>query len=241
MLSYKQYLQEKQVYHVSHKNFNTFDEYKIGSALGGLLIGWGFYFSDDKIHALGYKNQLQNKFIGNLDKQNEYYVNGKLVEESDAPQYLALINFLNIGYDSSKEESEWFSDEKWKEQYLKELEYIKNSKVEIKTISKNVLLYTVELSIKEDEFLLWDEPLHKQSQKIKDTLSKLNINDSNWTGNYIYKHVNKNFDDYKKTSKFLLKNGIKGVKAIYLTDEQPNPLIYVVFDSNDIKIKSKEK
>jgi hypothetical protein len=242
MLSFKEYLQEeKTVYHISHKDFSYFDEDKIGSAIGQLLFGWGFYFSDSKSHVLGYKSKLYDKFIGEYNSKNNYYiVDGKIIEESDSPQYQALINFLNLGYEEAKEESDWIVDLIRKEQYLKQLEYIKTAKIEIKHKIKNVLLYNVNLLIKDDEFLLWDEPLHKQSDKIQNIVFDLKINDEFLDGQKIYKSINTKFNDYKKTSKFLLSKGIKGIKAIYWQDVFPQENVYVVFSSEDIKIISKE-
>jgi len=127
-------------------------------------------------------------------------------------------------------------------------------------------LYKVDLAPAEDEYLLWDEPLSAQSEKVKAALEPVlaeaerlalesggahaeqnaaSVRDKDWKAGDLYNAVlssKRVFGSDRAASQALLSAGIRGIKYRDATSrgkEGEGSYNYVVFDPKDIKIEER--
>ncbi len=115
------------------------------------------------------------------------------------------------------------------------------------TIEKPGRLYKVDIAPAEDEYLLWDEPLSGQSEKIRRILRDIALghpeSHAHQTGEQLYKAAVNEYGGKEEASIALKENGIRGIKYLDAssrdtggTDYSYN---YVIFDEADISILGK--
>ena len=109
-------------FHGSPHLFNKFDSIKIGTGEGGILFGWGFYFTKNRNKAIAYANSLKNMKFKASQKiiDGEYNIKYKNKKLSDTK---IGYNFIHLIKKFSKE----VSDKKYSlkesiENYIRELE-----------------------------------------------------------------------------------------------------------------------
>lgn len=255
MLSYKQYLMEMAAaaYHGSPHDFDKFKKEHIGSGEGNQAYGYGLYFADAKEVAEYYRQVLGAR---------EYYVDGKRSTSSDRDRASIAVYeehgnrdkaITSLGYLSNINPS-----------YDSAIDYLKNGgeigKVEKRSTGK---IYHVILQPDEDEYLLWDEPLNKQSDKIKDkiipAIEKIAMwkgfdeikNPTDWfiktykkdaTGGEIYNTIKSKSRNSQSVSEYLHSLGIRGIKYLDGTSRSKGKgnYNYVIFNEDDVVLQSKE-
>lgn len=100
-------------------------------------------------------------------------------------------------------------------------------------------VYEVELAPKDEEYLLWDKPMKKQSDAVRSILNDLQLRKS-MTGEELYRALSRNMGSDQKASKFLLDNGIPGIKYLDGSSRASGKgnHNYVIFDDKLITIKT---
>ena len=258
--------------------------------------GWGLYFADARSVAEWYRDNLAKEtiffngkpvspslqhvaigyFVHNrliaFDRYLEEYIAHKKHDLKQMRSYEeALRDFYERGYDeedipgSMQNKESWEKTRKLYQDDINEAESWRGrfDKFEIRSNGK---LYQVELAPSQDEYLLWDEPLSGQSEKVKAALfaawDGLNINQSFEDAHnkylrgenfyrsfqnglliksYVLDAINGTNNSEKAASEYLHSFGIRGIKYLDGTsrgkgDGQYN---YVIFDDNDISIEAK--
>lgn len=277
MLSYKQYLEEMAAaaYHGSPHDFDKFKKDHIGTGEGNQAYGYGLYFADAKEVAEYYRDTLTNKNPkGIVYKDREYNVIGdgkrELIgdmKKDGIPSEIAIGVITMIveegSLEKAKEAMEWARSDKGNAGKLYKL------LLKLKNLDINKgKLYHVILQPDEDEYLLWDEPLNKQSDKVKEliedriigygngeydeyldsTLSDIYdmdlVDDPTLTGRDLYEKLsyNNNKQSDKKASEYLHSLGIRGIKYLDGTSRSKGKgnYNYVIFDEDDVVLQSKE-
>lgn len=147
-------------WHGSPHDHNKFDSSKIGTGEGAQAYGHGLYFAGNKAVAEFYRKNLSDANIATGGEDG----------------IRKIIKML----DESADRAEKSGDTKQAEQFRK------SSAEERNKLGK---LYQVELTPKEDEYLLWDKPLSDQSEKVKAALAVVKLPDSKMTGQEIYSYM----------------------------------------------------
>ena len=156
-------------YHGSAHRFDKFLLHKIGSGEGAQAYGWGLYFTDTKAIAQNYKKGLTHYNALSEADLREYFTPGRkvlsygshedIVEEFDwnGGSWVVTVRGTEPGAKLRRHGTEPTDDEFVKAMGRKP--------------DKGGALYEVDLAPKQDEYLLWDEPLSKQSKKVREALA----------------------------------------------------------------------
>jgi len=154
---------------------------KIGTGEGALAYGWGLYFASKKEVAEYYKHAL-----GRLAHEPTVKIAGEVVDEVWAREegrlnvWEAILDATEGG-DTGKRVVE-MADETVRENarlysapvYAQDLEWWEANRDSI-TVGWGGRGYQVSLAPSEDEYLLWDEPLSKQSEKVRGALEGMGL------------------------------------------------------------------
>lgn len=298
MLSYKQYLMEMAAaaYHGSPHDFDKFKKEHIGSGEGNQAYGYGLYFADAKEVAEWYRDKLSQKNGISVSFKDKKITEPDEKELSTIEYliYLTVENFIRNGFNINKArrdaiagteaqydkldttarmyrgqgyDDDAMSIEKKRDEIgaiIDEFESFSNDDFKI----DKGHLYHVILQPDEDEYLLWDEPLNKQSDKVKEliedrivgygngehdeyldsTLADIYdmdlVDDPTLTGRDLYEKLsyNNNKQSDKRASEYLHSIGIRGIKYLDGTSRSKGKgnYNYVIFDEDDVVLQSKE-
>ena len=243
-------------YHGSPHDFDKFTTKKMGTGEGAQAYGWGLYFSGKKDVADWYR-----KNISSGESAPIFEVNGESVKFG-TPEYKAVDIIDGMGVKSGKafirnmlndaEKGEPYTLKNGVDWYRSVNNYAAGiiNKAKIKKIKGR--LYKVDLAPSEDEYLLWDEPMSVQSEKVKSNIKKAlkergfddwqvdSMFENDRDGQYIYTTVASMYGE-EKTSRLLKDLGIRGIK--YLDGSSRNKgegsYNYVIFDESDVNIIAK--
>ena len=242
-------------YHGTPHDFEQFKLAHIGTGEGAQSYGWGLYFAGDKDVAEWYKNKLAVE---------DPHVNGELLDPHNPLHYLA--NILNQESGNEKETREFLEQmvisgskvvKKIAGEALKLFDA--GQRPEVDFVKPKGRLYHVVLQPDDDEYLLWDEPLSKQSDKVRNILEpkfdkdvgplgRLNSSGKKiGNGHSIYDlvqnyYVGEKPNTAKAASEYLHSLGIKGIKYLdgsSRTKGEGN-YNYVIFDEDDVTLEIKE-
>jgi hypothetical protein len=188
-------------WHGSPHKFDEFSTSKIGTGEGAQAYGYGLYFAGNKEIAEYYQKNLapppilKNWSFGSVSLvRNEEYTDYSPRDHSDQQMAKALLSedllihegeivelFKNEGLEAARAAMQKIAEERLEsaiEEDPKIAPYLKVFKKDIQTrlkfdveISKGNL-YKVELAPEEDEYLLWEEPIDKQPEKVREALRK---------------------------------------------------------------------
>jgi len=225
-------------YHGSPSAFTKFDPNFIGSGQGAASYGHGFYFAGEPKTAEDYKRQLS--------EDRDWPVIGKTLTGRDEqigrlPAWVArasqvspqrfdevLADFRNRVVETKKEAET--SQSPWQAQgNLPGLQGIVSSLEAMKAGTAKASMpghtYEVELRSDPDDFLDWDQPLNKQSGKVRERLGKAWLAHpeahADQTGEQIYKITANDLvrdpnraGNYSGASDLLNKAGIRGIRYL---------------------------
>ncbi|HSW40407.1 MAG TPA: hypothetical protein VLL97_13040 [Acidobacteriota bacterium] len=176
-------------YHGSPHRFDKFSTEKIGTGEGAQSYGHGLYFSDKKEVAEYYKNNLAGNAPVFLDGERVW--RHDLVDAAREHGFTQRSTTIGFGLydrlgrhgsiDAVRKELRELQDDPRLRRYAdtiwetsKELELLDVLGDRVSTGEKpKGHLYEVELAPREDEYLLWDEPLTRQPLKVRDALSRV--------------------------------------------------------------------
>lgn len=245
-------------YHGSPHQFDKFTTEKIGTGEGNQAFGWGLYFTDKKSIAEDYANKLQpnrmlidGKTFDQIQKEigNTPAMSWVEIWHNDGMTKSQIINKLN----EELKDKERLASFPWIEPSVKKtLDYLKNK--EITKDANNRSVYAVELhggkEPGEYDYLRWDKNIPKeQVDKINTQAEKEGINvsgvaNTNYTGEWAYKELQKQFRGLDGTqeaaSKFLLRAGIDGIQyptEVTSKGSHEESFNYVIFDENAVEVK----
>jgi len=239
--------QYQAAYHGTPYKFNKFSTEKIGSGEGAQVYGWGLYFSSKKEVAEHYRDQLS--------------------PPSDIPAGVRLaldrIGILKMRNETPEKAIQGLrADKNWKETW----DSVSNplSKKDAKTIDDFLAkqpskghVYHVDIP-DDNEYLDWDKPLSKQSDKVKKALEQTvhldrflagANNSMKNTGGEFYKWIAGEPDvldeDQKEAAQNLSQSladaGIPGIKyldQLSRASDKTGTSNYVIFDDKHVKVLS---
>lgn len=202
---------EGPAYHgTPHRGIDKFSTDNIGTGEGNQSYGWGLYFASKKEIGEFYRENLGGAARRLLDAMwapdNELWAAGQLFAGSAAKDVADGAKIL--GYKGNANA------------------LVRRAKTRLaKELKKGGQLYKVELLPKEDEYLLWDRTLSKQSDKVKKALiraineksgdkERILSSEDKAAGGFIYKSLSVDMGDYKNTSDYLKSLGVRGVKYL---------------------------
>ena len=225
-------------------DINEFDLNHYLTGEGGGAFGYGIHVSN---------NQLVGSEYARPD--NKISVNGEMVYPN-SQIYRAANSIIKKGYDSALEEAVKYLNDRpdnsaFARDYVDKVKSLKNANV--LPLSSKGKVYDVEVIANDDQLILWDEPIHKQSKTVRDAFyAEIDEMDPNSTGGDLYQYMSETtFDgDDKATSKLLSDWGIKGAKykntilhGVEGKDAQSGNMVdaeeaynYSIFDTENIKI-----
>ncbi len=161
-------------WHGSPHDHNKFDSNYIGTGEGAQAYGWGHYFSSRREVAEWYRDNLvSSKAVG----RHEWKTN---VIDGDVDELLRYVvtpwktkadlmdELRQIGARTDDETGDLTNEA---EDALSAMQLIMDGDIEI-TDGETGKLYQVNLAPSEDEYLLWDETLSGQSEKVREILHK---------------------------------------------------------------------
>jgi len=256
-------------WHGSPHDHNKFDSSKIGTGEGAQAYGYGHYFTDTKSVAEYYRDTLSKAdaeafYQLALDKGLSKELTDSMVDfyyKTDNKSFKAYADMV-----SKKSSQE--SVEKRREEFIRPALRDGSAREVWDDFfnSSTGKLYEVDLKPAEDEYLLWDKPLSKQSEKVKDSLKQLGINSDKSpddmndlelkgalggfentlgkgeaAGSKLYKELTSHFGGDKQASAYLHSIGIRGIKYLDGSSRSSGEgnYNYVIFDDNDVEIKVK--
>ena len=273
---------EKVVWHGSPvAGITKFDISKVGTGQGAASYGWGFYVSDAKAVAKHYREELSETYKIMLPNESGNLVDiipAIMLRFSGTARHLAVDKVVQAGsldqaIANTKRQIEELKtygdvDEQTRlpkyEEALKVIELWKADGAQLVEGSEGAL-YSLKLHPREDEYLLWDEPLKKSPLAKKAVIAlmragyfdyiaeienQLNDDYENWTGQEFHRALWKlageselpgaeGITDVKEAaSKFLKSVGIKGNKYLDQASrgEGNGTYNYVIFDDADVKV-----
>jgi hypothetical protein len=220
---------KKIAWHGSSQNFDRFDLSNFGTGEGGGAFGYGIHVSEAKTEAEEY-----------VTDDVSLSINGEKVYANDSRHPIAKL-ILKEGYDNALQQAIEVSEKRPDLPYPKKrIEIIRslNSSI-IKDIGNKGRLYSVEIPGDDNDYLWWDRPLGKQSDKVQKALYEYTKTlDDKTKGGEVYTYINrKDGLDDKKTSEHLLSLGIKGIKyKTTLHVSKRGTYNYTIFSDKDINI-----
>lgn len=242
-------------WHGSPHDHDGFDSSRIGTGEGAQTYGYGHYFASKREVAEWYRNKLTGGAL---------FVDGKKFDAYDSDHIAAAYSFLNEG-DRKKavrdlrEALSTDAAEAQTRRYIVGAIRLLESESGLLPVQKAGRLYQVELAPSEDEYLLWDKPLSKQSEKVKAALNYIGKPDSysvrlpkdtgGWvvdfdseqSGKRAYAELSNELEGGKAASAYLHSIGIRGIK--YLDGSSrgagDGSFDYVIFDDADVSIAAK--
>lgn len=255
---------EQKAFHGSPHTFDRFSTSAIGSGEGAQAYGYGLYFADNKGVAEYYKETLADSTNGPPRR----FFKGELLEPY-SPRYHAgtILSRKDIRTlkQARAEVRSWIEKGEKDPRLAKEVAGWQetlallneaSSKKDFTEEPYKGRLYEVELAPEQDDYLLWDEPLSKQSEKVKAAVEKLHttaserpsarslkkILEGNPKGEDIYRALKNEFQHTERNdveaSKRLHELGIRGVKYLDGTSRSKGEgsYNYVVFSDDDVEI-----
>jgi len=229
-------------WHGSPHDHNRFTTDAIGTGEGAQAYGYGLYFAGNKDVAEWYREKLTagdgsdiKRFYSSYDYDDDAgYVSNVIDEltgtkENFESQRERAFSFFKNKLKKAKQR---YADTGKYEHRVKKIEKSLQILNEIDYDSYNAdnkgRLYEVDLKPSEDEYLLWDKPLSEQSDKVKQALKTIGINEDNINGKNIYSDLKdkaidgyglfkgypRNGDKSKNVSKLLHSIGIRGIKYL---------------------------
>lgn len=161
-------------WHGSPHDHDGFTTAKIGTGEGAQAYGWGLYFASSRAVAEWYKGNLSYKQIVKDFRD-------ALPDDAD---FSDIIDLFNTGHFTPYQERvlKALSNDDWlgydyPSQAItaayRSLDDFDASQELKDAINSSGKLYQVELAPSEDEYLDWDKPLSKQSEKVKKLLAKV--------------------------------------------------------------------
>lgn len=225
------------VWHGSHSKHERFSIDYAGTGSGAEAYGWGLYFTSKKSLAQFYTNMPS------------YLVDGKIVRVStwedlpNTPEDYAAKAMYSIGKYAifTLQKAATDGDYRFPDQDMaqKAYELVRDGKC---TENKGTLY---EVSIPDDHYLDWDEPLGKQPEfvleKVKILIAEHHIKtmNSNTKGGVFYIALARGLGSFKDASLALKRVGVAGNTYIDGGDGfDTGARNYVVFDDENIQIKT---
>ena len=166
-------------YHGSPHSFDRFSTDNIGTGEGAQAYGYGLYFASSRAVAEHYKKALSDSAWDTADGlMSHFMVVEHMVREMERAGHItrhssmrAIAENVTAGIAEAKSVDKYLRDYdmptgQYAEMYQSAVSAAKN--LDIKPRKGN--LYQVELAPSEEEYLLWDELLSKQSKKVSDVL-----------------------------------------------------------------------
>ena len=174
-------------WHGTPHDFDKFSTAFMGSGEGAQAYGWGLYFAGKKEVAEYYKNNISSKWLfrgetlasmppssrlRDLDWMGGYLSAGDSFKKAKAK----LVDFLRVLMNDRD-----LSPEKHDPTYIHQRKEDRRAAISQRLdfaesfkdgdfVKPPNRLYDVELAPTEDEYLLWDEPIDEQSDRVKDAL-----------------------------------------------------------------------
>lgn len=152
-----------------------FDLGKVGSGEGAQAYGWGLYFAEEKKVASGYKSVVPNQSVSPIRTLDGFEVK----PQTPAYHVSTLLDGDNTIASVTREIKRWIATTdpirtKDIQHYRDMLDIITrfNSKKYYKRKRPKGNLYSVEINVKPNEFLKWDENLASQTQKVQQLISQ---------------------------------------------------------------------
>ena len=160
-------------WHGSPHDFDAFSLDKIGTGEGAQAYGWGLYFAGKREVAEHYRKALSNayeptraailKSIGGGTDQATTSLVSELAQFAMGGSYHAAKQIVTLVYNQNAD--------------LRGIISARRAEIEAaveagKTASKG-RLFKVELAPAEDQYLLWDAPISRQSEKVKAAIKAL--------------------------------------------------------------------
>jgi hypothetical protein len=254
-----------------------FDINKIGSGEGAQVYGYGLYFAENRDVAQYYKNaggagRYKIRFSDGREfsAKNTVARTGNSVEDYAAAEITESLyggmgargtligpkRWLNELADNVESRINRLWDTAERQQFLREVAArLRQMATQEATISRGGRIYLVDLKPSEDEYLLWDRPLNKQSEKVKSALLASKYADDEWsdlTGKSIYEDVERKVasnplerlaNPSEEASRVLKELGVRGVKYLdgASRDAGSGSYNYVIFDDADVSILNVEQ
>ena len=240
-------------WHGSPHAFDEFTTDAIGSGEGFQKYGWGLYFSSRKSVAKWYREKMSTR--------EDTYQGVPLSKTGLGAQAIEALedvsrNIFDDDYDFAESVEGTIAD--LRERSLgppDPAQGFAEAITVLEGLSESDLgrvfeghLYQVDLAPSEDEYLLWDTPLGKQSDKVQAAARKLH--DSVYDepidrmmgldGASFYQDLSDVLGSQEAASSALKRAGIRGVKYLDGASRQQGKGAhnYVVFDASDIAIKA---
>jgi len=243
----KKWFVEEPAYHGTPHEVDRFSTGKIGTGEGAQAYGWGLYFASSKAVAKHYKERLSEVSLTMNGKPisaaiwatgktpevvADAFASGRLV---DALRYTKGADGKAIAAAAEKlageadKDARLFNDPAASRREtliaVRLREFASAAKAGQMAVARG-RLYSVELAPEPDEYLLWDKPLSKQSEKVAGLISlfaeeeSLPVNYRNKvlqgdrTGQDFYNAATQKFGDQETASKLLSSYGIRGIKYL---------------------------
>jgi site-specific DNA-cytosine methylase len=275
-------------HHGSPHNFDRFSTAKIGTGEGAQAYGWGLYFASRKEVAEHYKQSLSGPYRsgGNVAMDGwMYFLDGELQNEEAVKidllgDIFAYNNDRGALRDRLVHMRDWHLSERDRildggsrngpydaqghdfksTQYAGDIRRLDALPPGVVTRQKPGAGYTVELAPEEDEYLLWDEPLSKQSEKVRGALVQVERygslfseeaardDDNAMAGSNAYRTLSRGLlasgvagefgNPDQAASQALHAAGIRGIKYLDGTSRSKGEgsFNYVIFDDADVEI-----
>lgn len=227
-------------YHGSPHIFDRFSTDAMGTGEGNQAFGWGLYFTNRKDIAKHYRDALASRSEGLFEKRAR-----ALLKEFDGDWDMAA-RAARARMDGM--------DTVGRIAYLNTAEILEARSIPEDQPSGR--LYEVEIP-EDSEFLLWNEPLNKQPEKVQAALKSMGVeveSDEKYpdTGGDLYKRMARGMmpatGSHRQAQQFtsldMLAAGIAGIKypAGQLSgQEDDGSYNYVVFDDSRVTIRSFEQ
>lgn len=231
--------------HASPYSFRRFSTSRRTKGVGALSYGWGLYFTASPLRALRYEQEFQAQ----KQRTPVYFADGQEVHPSGADEEDILDELATNGWESL---NSYLEENRGNEQFYAAfhplLEQYRGKTVERRFVtppSSSVTTYRVELNVDEADLLPWEEPvppdmrekilsaLRRDYPQIAESLTHNTPEPEE--GDAFYDALAHELDK-EQASKWLLAQGIKGIRFDNLNTGEGAPYDYVIFDENDIKI-----
>jgi len=163
-------------WHGSPHKFDSFDLQKIGTGEGAQAYGWGLYFAEGRGVAEWYKNQLSRPDTTAFMRELLLTKGRKVASEISwrLSQGESLQSIKDSIEGSLEQAKRWKSEGTNTESNQA---FIDGAEIALKHLDlieeQTGSVYQVNLAADEDEYLLWDESLSEQSEKIKNAFEQL--------------------------------------------------------------------
>ena len=250
-------------WHGSPHRFDKFSTKAIGTGEGAQAFGHGLYFAEEREVAEHYRNILNPREI---HAPKTMKVAGKEFRQKDFDGEF-WDSFSTFKGDKLNEPGELrgLLAEELEETSVSSPRYAKAQELAVALRSakdsdieevSGPTLYKVDLAPKENEYLLWDEPLSKmpkdKQSALLETFGELGLTEDvlgSTTGEDFYTYVsdakaaehegNFDIDPQREASMALAKTGIRGIKyrdAVSRAQPVAGDFNYVIFDESDVSI-----